>query len=452
MRKLSKSALSYSWAMSLFGVRQIANILTPRCDTTRGTEDAFYSVTQAAKDEFSDLLWAAFQVGDELQRDFIDLAFDFLTLRAFHPGYITRLTSDVAEQSQITLRAFTPGGNCRLTWREFMNNYEVYNLVKHTPVKVPQGREFSLGQLVEDAYALGAYPDLWAIEGLGHDYAATFWGQAEPIRNILTNERAGRLPDKSLTMLHAGMGLFFAQQLMRTVTPFSPACEIRGALQEFIALCKDNSRRGYTGAAYESLGLVTRTLHSQMVPIVDRQLSEIEPEVVSYFWHGAGRALYFLPIYFAPGLSSPWRAAEREPPHELGRLNMVAGLAWAKTIVNLRQPEIMESFLKYQGRQLYDTRAFTDGVMSSLIIGYDITPGDIYITRFLRHQPDPSDSCLVELWNNLVGGPANDAALCHFPALKKHERMEEAFHHKDLADLVARLEGGISPPLTAQRE
>ncbi len=440
MRELSKSALSYSWAMSLFGVQELANILTPRCDATRKAQAAFYSVTQATQDEFNDLFQAAFQVGDYLQRGFVDLTFDFLTLRAFNPRYITRLTSDIAEQSQETLKAFTPGENCRLTWREFMNNYEVYNLVKHVPLKIPQGKEFPLEQLVEKAYALGEYPDLWAVEGLGHNYAATFWGQTKPIRNILTNERAGRLPDKSLTMLHAGMGLFFAQQLMKTINPFSPVYETRGVLQKFITLCRDNSKQGYTGAAYESLGLVTRTQHPQMVPIVDRQLSEIEPEVVSYFWHGAGRALYFLPIYFVPGLLSPWRAAEQEPPHELGRLNMLAGLTWAKTIVNIRQPEIMENFLRYYGHQLSDTQAFTDGLMLTLIMGYDTTPGDIYITRFLQHQPDPSDPRMVELWNNLVSHPANNALLRYYPVLKKHERLGEVFHYQDLAELVARLE------------
>lgn len=441
MRELSQSALSYSWAMSLFGVQELADILAPRVGSSRKAQAAFYSVTQAAEDEFGDLLRAAFEVGDQLQRNFVDLTFDFLTLRAFNPRYIMRLGSDIVEQSQETLRAFTPGEDCRLTWREFMNNYEVYNLVRHVPLKIPQGREFPLERLVEEAYALGAYPDLWAVEGLGHDYAASFWGQTEPIRDILTNERARRLPGKSLTMLHAGMGLLFAEQLLKTLTPFSPVSEIRRVLREFVTLCKDNSREGYIGAAYESLGLVTRTLHPQLVPIVDRQLSEIEPDVVSYFWHGAGRALYFLPIYFVPGLSSPWRAAEREPPHELGRLNMVAGLSWAKTIVNVRQPEIMENFLKYQGDQLSDTNAFTNGLMSALIVGADITPGDIYITGFLQHRPDPSDPRLVELWDNLVCRPAHNAVLRYYPVLKKYERLGEVFHYQGLAELVARLEG-----------
>jgi hypothetical protein len=427
--------------MSLFGVREVANLLAPGRGGARRAKAGLYSVAQAAEDEFDDPVRAAFVLGDELQREFVDRTFDLLTLRAFSPSYVARLTSDLAEQSQETLRAFTPGESCRLSWREFRNNYEVFNLVRHVPLKIPHGGDFPLERLIADAYALGAYPDLWAVEGLGHDYAATFWGRGRPVRNILNDERARRLPSKSLTMLHAGMGLFFAQQLFDKVTPYGRAEEVGRALGEFVTLCRENAREGYAGAAFESLGLVIRTLYPQLVSAVDRQLQEAWPEVLGFFWHGAGRALNFLPIYFVPGLSSPWRAAEREPPHELGRLNMVAGLAWAKTIVNVRQPEIVENILRYQCRPSTDARAFTNGLMSSLIMGWDVTPGDVYVTRFLEYRPDPSDRRVAELWDSLARRPAENAVLRYHPVLKGRERLEEVFHYQDLAGLVARLEG-----------
>lgn len=442
MGELSKSALRYSWAMSLFGVKELANLLTPGRGGVRRAQAAFYSVTQATEDEFGDPLRAAFELGNDLQREFVDLTFDFLTLRALNPRYLARLGSDIAEQSQETLRAYAPGENCRLSWREFQNNYEVFNLVRHVPLNIPHGGgDFPIERLITQAYALGAYPDLWAVEGLGHDYAASFWGRGVPARNILSDERARHFPSKSLTMLHAGMGLFFAQQLFKTVTPYGPPEDVRRALHEFVTLCRENAREGYTGAAYESLGLVVRTLYPQLVAAVDCQLSETEPELLSYFWHGAGRALNFLPVYFVPGLASPWRAAEREPPHELGRLNMLAGLSWAKTIVNVRQPEIIENILRTQCRALSDARAFTNGLMSTLIMGYDVTPGDLYITQFIDYRPDPSDPRMAELWDGLVRRPARDAVLRYHPVLKEHERLEEVFHYRDLAELVAGLEG-----------
>jgi hypothetical protein len=445
MLELAKSSLSFSWAMSLLGTQQFAKELTrrdPGQQPTQGAQAAFYSITQATRDEFSDLMWAAFQIGDNLQRELVNLAFDMLTLRVFAPSYLNRLSSAIAQQAQETLRTFSPGRNSRLALQELKNNYEVFNLVKNVSsiLAIPSDSTFPLEELVERAYALGEYPDLWAIEGLGHDYAMTFWGKDKPIRGILTDGRAARLPAKSLTMMHAGLGLAFAQQLVNTITPFSPDSEIRRVLREFFTLCKDNSREGYVGAAYESLGLVTRFWHAQMVPIVDRHLLEVEPDAPGFFWHGAGRALYFLPIYFVPGLLSPWRAAEREPRSELARLNMLAGLAWATTLVNMRQPEIMANLLKYQAARLTRTDAFSNGVMSAIIMGYDITPEDAYISEFLRHQPDSADGRLVQSWDKFVGTPANEGLQRYYPVLKHRGQLGEVFRYQNLSELVARLE------------
>ena len=451
MRELTKSTLSYAWAMSLFGVQQASNLLAPQDwrQPARRANSAFSSVKQAAQNQLGDLAFGAFQIGDEVGRGLTNLFFDALTLRAFDPRYVSRLTSEVAGQSQDTLRTFSSAENVRLAWQELRNNYEVFNLVKNVSslLRIPSDdREFDLSRLVEEAYALGAYPDLWAVEGLGHDYAMTFWRKGGPIRGILTDERASRLPAKSLTMMHAGLGLAFAQQLMNTITPYSPADEIRRVLGDFVSLVDENSRRGYEGAAYESLGLVTRFWHSQMVGVVDERLREVAPRALDYFWHGVGRSLYFLPLFFVPGLLSPWLAVEREAPHELALLNMTAGLAWATTIVNVRQPEIMENFLRNQGEQVARNPAFTNGVMSTLIMGIDITPGDVYITRFLEYRPGQSDPRVTGLWDELVGRPAREAVYRVHPVLKERERLGEVFrYHPSLADLAARLEREGAP-------
>jgi hypothetical protein len=450
MLELTKSAISYSWAMSLFGSQQLANLVAPadRRDPTRRAAAAFYSVTQATQNQFDDLVFASFQIGDEVQRGLVDLAFDTLTLRAFAPSYVSRLTSDIGEQSRDTLRVFTSAANARLAWQELKNNYEVFNLVKNSSslLNLPaEGKDFDLSEAIRKAYELGGYPDLWAVEGLGHDYALTFfplWGKSQRVRGILTDGQAAALPDKSLTMMHAGLGLAFAEKLMDRITPYSRACDIRGLLQEFVTLVKDNARNGYEGAAYESLGLVTRFWHSQMVNIVGERMGEVEPAAVSYFWHGVGRAYYFLPIYFVPGLLSPWAAVERDAPHELAWLNMTAGLAWAMAIVNVRQPQIMENFLKNQGEQFARTPAFSDGVMSALIMGIDITPGDVYIAGFLQYTPDSRDKKTAELWNRLVGRPGSLAVNHYHPVLRKHRRLGEVFRYQDLSELVARLDGG----------
>ena len=437
VQELTKSTISYFWSLSLLGAQQMADtVFSPD-----KAAESFYVVGQSMVDEFGDLLNGAYQIGDAAQDYAADLAFDTLTLRAFSPAYISRLGVALAEQSSDTLTNWAFEENRRLVVAELKNKYEVYNLVKtvRTLLAVPEHGEFPIGDLIVKAYALGAYPDLWAVEGLGHDYAVHSWNGGKPIRNLLTDETARSLPAKSMTMLHAGIGLAFAEKLMPKLTPYSSRGEISDVLDQFISLCRENSREGYVGAAYESLGLVTRTWHPQLVPIVDAYLGGISEELLGHFWHGVGRALYFLPLYFVPELLSAWTAADEEPPHEIGHRNAIAGLAWATTLVNMRQPEIMLRLLRQRGEQLAQTDAFSNGVASACIVGWDITPGDVYIESFCQYQPANADRELTALWQKLAANAGREALQNYYPVLKKHDRLGEVFRYQSLADLTARL-------------
>ena len=73
------------------------------------------------------------------------------------------------------------------------------------------------------------------------------------------------MPEKSLTMMHAGLGLALAESLMKQLTLESSTQEIERVLKAFIKLCNNNSRPGYVGCALESLGLVTRCFNYAMV-------------------------------------------------------------------------------------------------------------------------------------------------------------------------------------------
>lgn len=75
MRDFFKSLLSFSWAMSLFGVRQLGSVL--RSGDSGGREDAaaaFESVARAAEGQLGDALKGAYRTGDRLQRTTLDAA------------------------------------------------------------------------------------------------------------------------------------------------------------------------------------------------------------------------------------------------------------------------------------------------------------------------------------------------------------------------------------------
>jgi len=435
-REFTKSAISVSGAMGVFGMQEAVRLPTPQ-----KAEESLYFVRQAITRQFGDLVWAAFQLGDHVQREALDWAWATVTLQAFTPNSLNRVASDVAWQTRETGRLLLSGRNRSLAFQQLRNNYEVFSLVKHVRdlLHIPEGPDFPIESLVANAYALGEYPDLWAIEGLGHDYTERFWDKPEKLHHLLTGENTRDVPEKSLTMMHAGMGLSFAQHLLQTTTPFSAEADIRRMLETFIRLCRDNAQAGYVGAAYESLGLVTRTWNTEMTATVGRLLCEIEPEVAGYFWHGVGRALYFLPVYFVPGLLSPWRSVDRDAPSESARLNMRAGLAWATTLVNLRQPAIMEDLLVRHGSLLERDDGFSNGLMSAVIMAWDITPGDTYIRNFAEYEPT---LCSAEQWDKLVRRPCRLGLDEYHDLLRLSKRLGEVFHYQDL-DLLARQLGAM---------
>jgi hypothetical protein len=72
MRDFLKSTLRFSWAMSLFGVQQLENIVSDPSQQTSKTATAFESVTQATEQVLNGVVKDAFKAGDRLQSGVVD--------------------------------------------------------------------------------------------------------------------------------------------------------------------------------------------------------------------------------------------------------------------------------------------------------------------------------------------------------------------------------------------
>jgi len=437
--ELAKSLLSFSWAQSLLGAQQAMRLLAPG-RTAGQPAAALDAVTRATEDQLGGVIKGAFAAGDRLQRGAIDLTAGLLTRDALNPGAVARGTSAALRQAWDVLRFLASGADLRLAWQEFIDKIQVFRWVIDVGTILrlpPEGTYVPLADLVGRAYALDEFEALWAIEGAGHYYGDSFWGRGEPPRGLLTGPEADAVPAKALTMLHAGIGLAFAKNLLEKVTPQTAGRDVETTLRLFIALCHANSRPGYVGAALESLGLVTRSFHPQeLVPILDRYLAVLDVEAQAYYWHGVGRSIYFSPTYFLPFGRTPWRAVEMahgEAPHELGRLNAVAGLTWAVTLVNMRRPQVMEAVLNTHGEEFARDGAFANGISSSIIMRYDTTPDAPFITAFCGHQPS-GPARLAQLWWQLVRGPCEEGLGKLYPALKQSQRLGEVFRYQPLTD------------------
>ena len=87
MREFTKSMMSYTWAMSLFGLQQTLNLLTPPGQRQgHPATNAFNSLASAAREELGNSLAAAYRAGDNVQRGFVDATFSLCTLGIFNRG------------------------------------------------------------------------------------------------------------------------------------------------------------------------------------------------------------------------------------------------------------------------------------------------------------------------------------------------------------------------------
>lgn len=125
MRDLTKSFMSFSWAMTLFGLDQLRHLVADddsgeRRQRISGDLDA---VTVAAKDRLSERNASMFDSGQSLQNDMVDLTFDIVRGEELKPRKILDRAADFVEDSADTLRDMAgdkkkkPAGSTKKTAR-----------------------------------------------------------------------------------------------------------------------------------------------------------------------------------------------------------------------------------------------------------------------------------------------------------------------------------------------
>ena len=103
---LMKSFFSFSWAMTLLGLEQMTNVMSPdrsgnRQDRMRKTFDA---VTKATEKQLGDRTRRLFDAGDKLQREMVDLVFDVVRVDNLKPDKVLDRAAELAESAADSLR------------------------------------------------------------------------------------------------------------------------------------------------------------------------------------------------------------------------------------------------------------------------------------------------------------------------------------------------------------
>jgi hypothetical protein len=375
-----------------------------------------------------------FFLGDGIQRTAVDGFFDLLRPSTWSPTGLAQMSSNAVSGSLQVARFFTPGETSYLSWLELRNKLEVFLLVQNLPsiLGLSGDKPEPLPTLVDRAYSLSPFAALWAVEGLGHYYADACWESNGPPGGLLSETQAP-VPAKSLLMLHAGMGMSFAYRLLSDLITQSPVAQVLETVKHFVRLCRDNSRDGFMGAAIESLGLITRDFYPDMVRRISQTLEETAPELIGFFWHGAGRALYFSRAYFLPILRTPWSAIATQGATEYERLNMMAGLSWGFTLVNMRHPEIVEDVLSTYIQKSDLKKGFANGVSSSIVMRNDTTPDAPFTSAFCGYQPGCAGTEASTLWNTLIVVPCR-GAYRSYQELKRNRLLDQVFRFRACAE------------------
>jgi hypothetical protein len=459
MRDLVASFGSYCLAKTLYTCQQVASVMGaspglvkaknppgpgPDALTPPTVAGRLYHKTKKTAEKFGDPAAVAFIAGDEYLSKAVDAVFNVVSSpRGFKP-YWSNLPGQVATQAG--LAAAVVGTQSSLYMQQAENTRYIFVLVRNNPeeIGIPKTGEFDLAHYLGKAYGIGDFENIWSVEGLGHVYSQRTWmlkwNVSEEAHNILIEGQATCLPDKSLTMMHAGLGLCLAESLMKQITPDSSAKEVERVLKAFIKLCYNNSRPGYVGCALESLGLVTRCFNYPMVNLVQEVLADVDPMAWEFFWRGAGRALYFSPGHMMQPLYSPWIAAEQEAPNERALKILKAGISWPTNIVNMRHPEIFEDLIKRRGAAEENDGTIRHGVAASTTMAMDTTPNHPVVKSYLEYKPKSTDPKIQALWTKLVYEPAYRAVHRYQPILKRHKMLDQVFRFQDLDALVDGLE------------
>lgn len=400
-----------------------------------------YGVGRRRLQACSDPVIVVFLAAEEIVAKWVAFLWDLMTLDGARLRHAPR---QLMRQLRFAGAAVTTERSTAI--QQAVNTRYIFELVRNNPelLGIPREGRFDLLAYLERAHGVGAFESIWSVEGLGHVYTqrrwACDWGAAEDASGILIEGEAAHLPPSTLTMLHAGLGLGFAEGLLKQLRPDADPAEVERVVAAFLRLCRANARPGYVGCAFESLGLVTRCFNVLLTEKIAAALANLDPTARDYFWRGVGRAIYFSPAHLIPPLCSPWIAAEQEADSPETRQALHAGIAWPASIVNMRTPAILERFILRHAVDPASEAAIVHGVTASATMAVDIASGASVIGRYLEHTPDPRQPGLAALWERLVHNPVEAAINRHHPILRQHGALEEVFRFQDLEALTTALE------------
>jgi hypothetical protein len=98
MRELTKSMMSFSWAMSMFGLRRMGDLLLPQSGWNQAAA-SFDAITRTAREQLGAAAGSTFQAGDDLQRQAVDLVAGMFDMDSWNPARLLQMGTDALQRS-----------------------------------------------------------------------------------------------------------------------------------------------------------------------------------------------------------------------------------------------------------------------------------------------------------------------------------------------------------------
>lgn len=299
-------------------------------------------------------------------------------------------------------------------WQDLANKVEAYECFRFAESIVNGGHargDPDLAARVDRCMRLDRYSALWALEGLGYAAADHALEQDAGRGELRLGREVERLAPASWIPVHTGIGLSLASDVLEALDPGCSEAQLQTTLRRLIDLCRANSQGSYHLYALEALGFVSRNLHPHLLAPIDRQLQLIDIDLRTLLWHGVGRACYFAPSQLPTGpISTALELCDRDSPDERARTSSVSGLAWAVTLVNIRHPVVLESFVRLHHRRLQRSRdAVASGVASAISTWRTVHGSDRLLGAYVRTAPSSLSGAAATAWREMVQLPCSAA-------------------------------------------
>jgi len=119
IRELTKSALSFSWALSLLGAEQAINLFRPG---QQNRDNVFAPMAQVAASQLDESMKGIYRTGDSMQRELVDMAFSLVNPSVWvNPGAWTRMTGAASPERRAGNDGIGAGIASMMNPRNWMN-------------------------------------------------------------------------------------------------------------------------------------------------------------------------------------------------------------------------------------------------------------------------------------------------------------------------------------------